>query len=131
MVDRGLPRRRGGTVSGRRLAIGVTIGVAISCSGGGSRTDHPTPGHGSGSGASGCEAVRAHVERLYRAEAQSREPKRVDQAVADNTAMVLRDCAGAAQTIAPCLRSATTIQGVEGCLPRLDEEGSEGDAFAR
>ena len=37
-----------------------------------------------------CEGVRAKVEQLYRAEAQAKEPKRVEEAVADNTQMVIR-----------------------------------------
>jgi hypothetical protein len=43
-------------------------------------------------GASTCDDVRTRVEQLYRADAQAKEPKRVDEAVADNTAMVMNDC---------------------------------------
>lgn len=90
----------------------------------------PTGTTGTGSAAPACDAQRARVETLYRAEAQSREPKRVDEYVADNTAMVIGECAKA-PAIAACIGRAATVQDVEGCLPALDEEGTEGDALAR
>ena len=85
---------------------------------------------GPGTASPACEAQRARIEGLYRAEAQSREPKRVDEYVADNTAMVIGECAKA-PAIAACVGGAASVPDVEGCLPALDEEGTEGDALAR
>jgi len=97
-------------------------------------------GSGSGSGVtatvnvdpSSCAGVRAKVEALYRAEAQQKEPKRIDDAVADNTAMVMADCAKAPAKIAPCIAGATSVAELEkACLVPVDEEGSEGDALGK
>jgi len=75
-----------------------------------------------------CEASRAKVEKLYRAEAQAREPARIDEAVADNTAMVMNDCAKAPDKVAACIASASTIAELEArCLAPIDDEGTEGD----
>ena len=108
------------------LAALVAV-VMVACS---SKPTTGTVGTGGGSATPACEAQRARVEGLYRAEAQSREPKRVDEYVADNTAMVLGEC-GKAPAIASCVGGAATVQDVERCLPPLDEEGTEGDALAR
>lgn len=87
-------------------------------------------GAGAGAGSASavvaaCEAVRAKVEALYRAEATEREPKRVDEATADNTAMVMRDCALAPATRPACLAKASTIAELEQtCLAPLDDEGA-------
>lgn len=106
-----------------------------------------THGTGPGSGSSGsgpgtgppvtanattCEDVKARVEQMYRAEAQLKEPKRVDEAVADNTTMVMNDCAKDAARIVPCLAKAGSIGELEKhCLIQLDDEGTEGEALAR
>ena len=72
-----------------------------------------------------CEAVRPHVEQLYRAEAQTAEPKRVDEATADNTAMVMADCAVAPAKVSACLAASATVPDIERrCLTRLDEAGN-------
>lgn len=77
----------------------------------------------------GCDGVRAHVEALYRTEATTRDPTRVDAAVADNTAMVMGDCA-ATPTISGCLAGARTAADLEAtCLPRLEDDGREGDSL--
>jgi hypothetical protein len=74
-----------------------------------------------------CDGVRARVEQLYRAEAQVKEPKRVEDAVADNTAMVMKDCAKDPTKVVPCLAKAATVADVEKqCLVPLDDEGTEG-----
>jgi hypothetical protein len=76
-----------------------------------------------------CDGIRGKVEALYRAEAQQREPKRVDEAVADNTTMVLNDCAKQPAKVAPCIAKAETVAEIEKtCLIPLDEEGTEGEA---
>lgn len=79
-----------------------------------------------------CDDVRAHVEQLYRAEAQAKEPTRVDEAAADNTTMAMNDCAQDPATRAPCLARAASVAELERqCLTPLDDEGTEGAALAR
>ena len=95
-----------------------------------------TPGGGAGTGATGngagCEGIRGKVEKLYRADAEAHEPKRIDDAVADNTAMVMADCAKAPEQVAACVTSAASVKDLEiKCLSPLDDEGSEGDQLVR
>jgi hypothetical protein len=74
-----------------------------------------------------CDGVRPRVEQLYRAEAQAKEPTRVDEAVADNTHMVMNDCVKDPAKIVPCLAKAATVSELEkDCLIPLDDEGTEG-----
>jgi hypothetical protein len=94
-------------------------------------------GSGSGSGSAvgpvgpaptTCEGARPKVEALYRAEAQTKEPKRVEEAVADNTAMVMTDCAKQPDKTLACLGRVTTVAELEKeCLIPLDPEGTEGE----
>jgi hypothetical protein len=98
----------------------------------GKQPNKPGTGSGSGSGPpvvlTGCAAARAKVEQLYRAEAQVKEPKRVDQAVADNTAMVMNDCAKAPDKVTGCIEKVSTVAELETkCLRPLDDEGTEGN----
>jgi len=94
-----------------------------------------TGGGGSGSGsapvisnAKTCADVKAKVEQMYRAEAQAKEPKRVDDAVADNTTMVMNDCNKDPATFVPCIAKAQSVVELEKqCVVPLDEEGTEGD----
>ena len=80
------------------------------------------------SGGSSCDDVKGRVEQLYRAEAQAKEPKRVDEAVADNTAMVMADCNKDPARFVPCLAKAPSVAELEKqCLVPLDEEGTEGE----
>ena len=59
---------------------------------------------------------------------EQREPKRVDEYVADNTAMVMNDCAKNPAKLAPCLAAAATVAELEQeCLIPLDDEGTEGE----
>ncbi|HEX5058904.1 MAG TPA: hypothetical protein VFV99_06060 [Kofleriaceae bacterium] len=103
-----------------------------------------THGTGTGSGGSGlgsappvanaktCDDVKARVEQMYRGEAQVKEPKRVDEAVADNTAMVMKDCAKDPDKTVPCLARAGSVAELEKqCLIQLDDEGTEGEALAK
>ena len=113
----------------RLLAVALFIGGAC-----GSRTP-PAASQGSATGSGEargpCEAMRGRVEQLYRAEAQTREPARVEQAVADNAAMVMTDCAQAPDQVAACLGAATTVADLEArCLAPIDDEGTEGDRLA-
>lgn len=75
-----------------------------------------------------CEGVRPRVEALYRGEAQQREPTRVEEAVSDNTTMVMNDCTKDPTRIVPCLAKVATVAELEKtCLIPLDDEGTEGD----
>jgi outer membrane lipoprotein SlyB len=86
---------------------------------------------GSGSGgpvATQCDEVKGRVEDLYRVEAQQNEPRRVEEAVADNTAMVMADCARQPQIAVPCLETVATVAQLEKqCLVPIDDEGTEGE----
>jgi hypothetical protein len=93
-----------------------------------------TTGSGAGSStvvvanATTCDGVRAKIEELYRAEAQVKEPKRVEDAVADNTRMVLNDCAKDPAKFAPCIAKAASVADLEKlCLVPLDDEGTENE----
>jgi hypothetical protein len=73
-----------------------------------------------------CDGVRPRVEQLYRAEAEAKEPKRVTEAVADNTQMVMTDCEKDPAKAVPCLAKAATVSELEkDCLIPLDDEGTE------
>lgn len=73
-----------------------------------------------------CDGVKPRVEQLYRAEAEAKEPKHVDEAVADNTQMVMNDCVKDPAKTVPCLAKAATVSELEkGCLIPLDDEGTE------
>ncbi|MEZ4368148.1 MAG: hypothetical protein R2939_17985 [Kofleriaceae bacterium] len=109
----------------RAIVVGA-LGLVVAC--GGSRAPEPPP-TGSGDVAA-CEAQRAHLEAIYRVDAEAREPERVEAAVADNVAMVLIECRSAPARVAPCVAGAADAAAVEArCLTPLDDEGSEGDQF--
>ena len=73
-----------------------------------------------------CDGIRPRVEQLYRAEAEAKEPKRLAEAVADNTQMVMNDCAKDPAKTVPCLAKAATVSELEkDCLIPLDDEGTE------
>ena len=100
-----------------------------------SSTHGTGPGSGSGPGsappvanAKTCDDVKSRIEQMYRGEAQVKEPKRVDDAVADNTTMVMNDCAKDPARTVPCLAKAGSIAELEKkCLIQLDDEGTEGE----
>lgn len=110
--------------------------IAVALLACGSRTP-PAPAEGTSAGTGAaprgpCEAMRARVEQLYRAEAQAKEPARVEAAVADNTAMVMSDCEKAPDKVAACVVAAATVKDLEArCLAPIDDEGTEGDKLAR
>lgn len=80
------------------------------------------------SNANTCDEVKPRIEKLYRAEAQAKEPKRIEDYVADNTAMVMADCAKDPARFVPCISSAATVADLEKqCVVPLDDEGTEGD----
>lgn len=123
-----------------RTLLLLTVVVACACPS--KPTNEPTggsqqgsaAGSGGGSGrpgvglANGCDDVKSRVQGLYRAEAQQTEPKRVEEAVADNTAMVMADCAKQPQIAVPCIANAATVAELEKrCLVPIDDEGTEGE----
>lgn len=118
----------------KRLVVLVAV---VACSG--TPTGPTTTGSGSAttvvtppSHAKTCADVKPRVEQLYRAEAQSKEPKRVDEAVADNTTMAMNDCAKDPAKIVPCLASVPSVAELEKqCLIPLDDEGTEGEALRK
>ena len=92
----------------------------------------PAPAPPETANATTCDDVRPRVEQLYRGEAEVREPKRVEEAVADNTTMAMNDCAKDPARTVPCLARAVSVAELEKqCLIPLDEEGTEGEALAR
>src|SRR5512140_971489 len=109
--------------------------VLVACACPSKPATHQTGGTGSAGGsatvtsATTCDGVKSKVEALYRAEAQQKEPNRVDEAVSDNTTMVMNDCTKDPGKLVPCLNRATTIAEIEkSCLIPLDDEGTEGEA---
>ena len=110
--------------------------LAIACS---SKQSPPTTGSGGDpTGAptttAGCAGVRTKIEQIYRAEAtaSNETPERVREAVADNTHMVLAECAVAEARVVPCVKRIGTAAELEkSCLAPLDDEGSEGEALRK
>ena len=118
-------------IRARRLAILALALLACACSGKGATT---VVGGGSaeGSARASCSDLRAKVEQLYRVEAEAKEPKRVEEAVADNTTMVMNDCVREPARVIACVTAATSVADLEQkCVAALDEEGSEGELLRR
>jgi len=105
---------------------GPTTGGSQQGSGAGSDVAVVTPP----SSAKTCDEVKPRIEQMYRAEAKAKEAEaRVEEAVADNTAMVMKDCATDPSKIVPCLAKAPTVAELEkSCLVPIDDEGTEGEA---
>lgn len=95
------------------------------------QTGTTTTTGGTGSGATPatgtpCERMTPKLRLLYRNDAQS------DEAIADNTAMVLAECNRAPDRVSACIAGVTTVKDLEAqCMPQLDEEGSEADVLVR
>jgi hypothetical protein len=123
--------------AGPRAMAAMGLAAALcACSGKGGTTMGGGGSGGGGAGSAGaaspCEGIRGKVEQLYRAEAQAREPKRVDEAVADNTTMVMNDCAKAPAKVARCVDGVASVPELEKkCLAPLDDEGTEGEELRR
>ncbi len=117
-----------------RWLILLALGACSSTSGG-TATGGPHQGSDAPpvtANATRCEDVKPRVEALYRADAQAKEPTRVDEAVADNTTMVMNDCAKQPAVAVPCLAKVGSLTELEQrCLIPLDEEGTEGEELAR
>ncbi len=119
-----------------RLAMVAMVAIAALLAGACSARSGPPVGGGNGGGGGGpaslCEGIRPKVEQLYRAEAQAKEPGRVEEAVADNTTMVLNDCVKAPARVAGCVNGASSVAELERqCLAPLDDEGTEGEELRR
>ncbi|MDX2093814.1 MAG: hypothetical protein SFX73_38620 [Kofleriaceae bacterium] len=118
-----------------KVFVFALVAALAACSG--KQGAPPTTGsNGSSSAvtppAGGCEAVRGKIEGLYRTEAQAKEPQRVDEAVVDNTRMVMLECAKAPAQVSACIANAATLKDVEStCLPALDDEGTETDVLRK
>ena len=117
--------------------LGLVV-ILAACSGKSAPTTTGSGGSGSTtvvtppSNAKTCDDVKPRVEQLYRVEAQSKEPKRVDEAVADNTTMAMNYCAKDPAKLVPCFASVPTVSALEKqCLIQLDDEGTEGEALRK
>lgn len=122
----------------RVIAMALVTIVACACPSKATKTGGGS-GSAEGSGSAvvtppvgGCEGAKPRIEQLYRAEAQAKEPKRVEEAVADNTAMAMAECAKAPDKVAACIAAAATAKDLEAtCMPQLDDEGTEGDSLKK
>jgi len=114
----------------RLVLPGVTLLLLFACAcPDGKPVQNPNPGSNTPV-ATGCEVMRAKVESLYRTEAQAKDPQRVDEVVADNTTMVMNDCAKDPGKVSACLERVSTVADLEAkCLVQLDDEGTEGNAL--
>lgn len=121
----------------KRIALLVLTIVACACPSKATKTGGGSGNGSAGSGVvevvppvGGCEGARAKIEQLYRAEAQAKEPKRVEEAVADNTAMVLGECAVNPAVVTACIARISTVKELEAsCVRQLNDEGTEADAL--
>jgi hypothetical protein len=124
------------------LALALALALGLAACGRGAGGQGPGSGGGGGTGATGgtgaeaadCEAARAHVSQLYRADAgeqhAGKEPAVIDGIVADNTAMVMTECTRDPGRVARCAGAARSAAELERtCLAPLDDEGTEGDRF--
>jgi hypothetical protein len=122
-----------------RIVPAVPILVALACGPGkpvappgGDGSAHDTACCTTAGTATACAAVRGKIEQLYRTEATAREPARVNEAVADNTAMAMADCARDPAKVSACITAVTTAAELDArCLLPIDDEGTEGDKLAR
>lgn len=82
------------------------------------------------SGSTECEQLKPKIAGIYRAAAKPGD-QGAEQAVADNTAMILRDCQTAPSKFAACIQAAPDVATLErDCVIPLDDEGrAEGNAF--
>jgi hypothetical protein len=98
-----------------------------------SGTTGPGTGSGTGTGANdvrACLTIESHVRELYQASAE--RTKMTDEEVGDNVAMVVASCKEAPTRIVACVGKATAVAQLESqCLPALDDDGSEGQQFAK
>lgn len=118
------------TAIAARIALGGAL--VAGCSGKGGAAAGRGSAASSAEEPTGCGALRGRIEALYRADAEGKEPRRVAEAVADNTAMVLAECAQGPARMIPCVRAVASAAELERrCLAPLDDEGTEAEALRR
>ena len=107
----------------------------LACS---SKQGTTTNGSGVGGGTNeqltGCDAAKKKVGELYRAEATANKekPERVEESIADNTAMVMNECRAQPDKVIGCINRVSSANELEKqCLAQLDDEGSEGEALRK
>jgi len=107
-----------------RIASTVIIAALAAC--GGASKPGAVGGSGSSAGsAADCAKIEAGVKALYEADAMAAKEATF---VADNVAMVMKDCAHEPGRVAPCAAGAKSVAQLESeCLIPLDQEGTEGD----
>jgi hypothetical protein len=106
------------------------VSVLLACACPSKQGRAPNGGGSGGGGSATCDSIRGKVEALYRAEAEATEPERVAEAVADNTTMVMNDCARAPARVTACVGRVGSVAELEKtCLIPLDDEGTEGEAL--
>jgi hypothetical protein len=112
----------------------MVLALVCACS---SKTTTTTGGGGTGDpkppGAS-CDGARKKIEQLYRADADANKekPERVEEAVADNTTMVMNDCAKNPGRVVACINRVRDVAELEKtCLVQLDDEGTDGEALRK
>ena len=111
--------------------------VCVACSS--SKPTATTTGSGTGTGsappvATGCDGAKPKIEQLYRDEATANKetPERIAEAVADNTHMVMSECAKSPDKVVACIGRVSTAAELEKqCLARLDDDGTEGEALRK
>lgn len=113
-------------------SISLLMGLACGCTCGG-----PKPRSGVGpvdpAAAQACAALTDKLAELYRAEAAAAGVPREgqDEAVRDNSAMVLDECARRREVLR-CAAGAVSAKELERtCLSPLPEDGSEAAALPR
>jgi hypothetical protein len=114
----------------------LLIGLLVACS---SKTPSTNNGSGGGNGtseppATGCDGAKKKIEGLYRAESVAKQdkPERTEEAVADNTHMVMAECAKSPDKVVSCINKVSSSAELEAqCLAKLDEEGTEGEALRK
>ena len=112
----------------------LVLVVLVACS---SKQGGTTNGSGTGTvepPATGCDGARKKVGDLYRAEsiANKDKPERVEEAVADNTQMVMNECVRSPDKVVGCINRVSSAAELEKqCLAPLDDEGSEGEALRK
>jgi hypothetical protein len=123
--------------------VGVAIAAAAGCACKGSRTvgtgtgtgTGPGTGTGTGTGvvdATACDGQLAHVTALYQAAAERTAERQelTEVEIADNVAMVMKECRAAPAKVVPCVALSTAVAQLERqCLPALDDDGREGQVF--
>ncbi|MBA3391149.1 MAG: hypothetical protein H0T89_00820 [Deltaproteobacteria bacterium] len=114
----------------------LTLGALVACA---CPSKQATTATTTGSGSAGtepvvtgCESTRQKVERMYRSESTDTDAARLEGSIADNTAMVMNDCAKAPDKVVACINGSTTIAELEkNCLVQLDDEGTDGEALGK